>query len=81
MAVQRVTVPFPSGSNRKRDHRNVRVKKPDCKVAYVQLVSQRPAASSPTAAALAGGAPGAQAALSERAPSPPEACSQETRSP
>ncbi|XP_076971464.1 large ribosomal subunit protein uL23m [Tamandua tetradactyla] len=25
------------GSNRKRDHRNVRVKKPDCKVAYVQL--------------------------------------------
>ncbi|XP_008158491.1 39S ribosomal protein L23, mitochondrial isoform X1 [Eptesicus fuscus] len=25
------------GSNRKRDHRNVRVKKPDYKVAYVQL--------------------------------------------
>ncbi|XP_059566554.1 large ribosomal subunit protein uL23m isoform X4 [Myotis daubentonii] len=25
------------GSNRKRDHRNVRVKKPDFKVAYVQL--------------------------------------------
>ncbi|KAI5934917.1 large ribosomal subunit protein uL23m isoform X3 [Manis javanica] len=25
------------GSNRKRDHRNVRVKKPDQKVAYVQL--------------------------------------------
>ncbi|XP_070283201.1 large ribosomal subunit protein uL23m isoform X1 [Myotis yumanensis] len=25
------------GSNRKRDHRNVRVKKPDHKVAYVQL--------------------------------------------
>lgn len=29
----------PTGSNRKRDHRNVRVKKPDYKVAYVQLVS------------------------------------------
>uniref|UniRef100_A0A8C7AMD9 Large ribosomal subunit protein uL23m n=1 Tax=Neovison vison TaxID=452646 RepID=A0A8C7AMD9_NEOVI len=27
------------GSNRKRDHRNVRVKRPDYKVAYVQLVS------------------------------------------
>ncbi|EFB20034.1 hypothetical protein PANDA_008880 [Ailuropoda melanoleuca] len=27
------------GSNRKRDYRNVRVKKPDYKVAYVQLVS------------------------------------------
>ncbi|KAF7474300.1 Hypothetical predicted protein [Marmota monax] len=27
------------GSNRKRDHRNVRIKKPDYKVAYVQLVS------------------------------------------
>uniref|UniRef100_A0A9L0JFN7 39S ribosomal protein L23, mitochondrial n=1 Tax=Equus asinus TaxID=9793 RepID=A0A9L0JFN7_EQUAS len=26
-----------SGSNRKRDHRNVRIKKPDYKVAYVQL--------------------------------------------
>ncbi|XP_059007235.1 large ribosomal subunit protein uL23m isoform X4 [Mustela nigripes] len=25
------------GSNRKRDHRNVRVKRPDYKVAYVQL--------------------------------------------
>ncbi|XP_077653972.1 large ribosomal subunit protein uL23m isoform X2 [Urocitellus parryii] len=25
------------GSNRKRDHRNVRIKKPDYKVAYVQL--------------------------------------------
>ncbi|XP_008261283.2 large ribosomal subunit protein uL23m [Oryctolagus cuniculus] len=25
------------GSNRKRDHRNVRLKKPDYKVAYVQL--------------------------------------------
>nr|XP_031303995.1 39S ribosomal protein L23, mitochondrial isoform X2 [Camelus dromedarius] len=25
------------GSNRKRDHRNIRVKKPDYKVAYVQL--------------------------------------------
>ena len=29
----------PTGSNRKRDYRNVRVKKPDYKVAYVQLVS------------------------------------------
>nr|XP_044997716.1 39S ribosomal protein L23, mitochondrial isoform X5 [Jaculus jaculus] len=28
------------GSNRKRDHRNVRIKKPDYKVAYVQLVSE-----------------------------------------
>ncbi|XP_039696320.1 39S ribosomal protein L23, mitochondrial-like [Pteropus medius] len=27
------------GSNRKRDHRNVRMKKPDYKMAYVQLVS------------------------------------------
>ncbi|XP_059566553.1 large ribosomal subunit protein uL23m isoform X3 [Myotis daubentonii] len=27
----------PWSSNRKRDHRNVRVKKPDFKVAYVQL--------------------------------------------
>ncbi|XP_055127982.1 large ribosomal subunit protein uL23m isoform X5 [Hylobates moloch] len=26
------------GSNKKRDHRNVRIKKPDYKVAYVQLV-------------------------------------------
>nr|XP_044997715.1 39S ribosomal protein L23, mitochondrial isoform X4 [Jaculus jaculus] len=26
------------GSNRKRDHRNVRIKKPDYKVAYVQLI-------------------------------------------
>ncbi|PNJ16430.1 MRPL23 isoform 6, partial [Pongo abelii] len=26
------------GSNRRRDHRNVRIKKPDYKVAYVQLV-------------------------------------------
>uniref|UniRef100_A0A2K5BXQ0 Large ribosomal subunit protein uL23m n=1 Tax=Aotus nancymaae TaxID=37293 RepID=A0A2K5BXQ0_AOTNA len=36
------------GSNKKRDHRNVRVKKPDYKVAYVQLVpvpSQLPALS------------------------------------
>uniref|UniRef100_A0A5F4WJK5 Large ribosomal subunit protein uL23m n=1 Tax=Callithrix jacchus TaxID=9483 RepID=A0A5F4WJK5_CALJA len=30
------------GSNKKRDHRNVRVKKPDYKVAYVQLHSQTP---------------------------------------
>lgn len=29
----------PTGSNRKRDHRSVRVKRPDYKVAYVQLVS------------------------------------------
>lgn len=34
----------PTGSNRKRDHRNVRVKKPDYKVAYVQLVSMLAAA-------------------------------------
>uniref|UniRef100_A0A8C9JDQ1 39S ribosomal protein L23, mitochondrial n=1 Tax=Panthera tigris altaica TaxID=74533 RepID=A0A8C9JDQ1_PANTA len=27
----------PTGSNRKRDYRNVRMKKPDYKVAYVQL--------------------------------------------
>lgn len=32
--------PLPAGCNRKRDHRNVRVKKPDSKVAYVQLVSR-----------------------------------------
>lgn len=32
--------PYPlAGSNRKRDYRNVRMKKPDYKVAYVQLVS------------------------------------------
>ncbi|XP_054380084.1 large ribosomal subunit protein uL23m isoform X7 [Pongo abelii] len=30
------------GSNRRRDHRNVRIKKPDYKVAYVQLPSQTP---------------------------------------
>uniref|UniRef100_A0A8D1DSS4 Large ribosomal subunit protein uL23m n=1 Tax=Sus scrofa TaxID=9823 RepID=A0A8D1DSS4_PIG len=29
------------GSNRRRDHRNIRIKKPDYKVAYVQLVSLR----------------------------------------
>ncbi|EDM12151.1 mitochondrial ribosomal protein L23, isoform CRA_c [Rattus norvegicus] len=28
------------GSNRRRDHKNVRIKKPDYKVAYVQLVSE-----------------------------------------
>ncbi|XP_077901471.1 large ribosomal subunit protein uL23m isoform X3 [Ictidomys tridecemlineatus] len=33
------------GSNRKRDHRNVRIKKPDYKVAYVQLVWEGAAAS------------------------------------
>lgn len=31
---------LPTGSNRKRDLRNVRVKKPDYKVAYVQLVGE-----------------------------------------
>uniref|UniRef100_A0A2K5WGX4 Large ribosomal subunit protein uL23m n=1 Tax=Macaca fascicularis TaxID=9541 RepID=A0A2K5WGX4_MACFA len=30
------------GSNKRRDHRNVRIKKPDYKVAYVQLPSQTP---------------------------------------
>ncbi|XP_023566593.1 39S ribosomal protein L23, mitochondrial isoform X1 [Octodon degus] len=35
------------GSNRKRDHRNVRIKKPDYKVAYVQLVREGVAASYP----------------------------------
>uniref|UniRef100_A0A4W2IDY8 Large ribosomal subunit protein uL23m n=1 Tax=Bos indicus x Bos taurus TaxID=30522 RepID=A0A4W2IDY8_BOBOX len=30
------------GSNRRRDHRNVRIKQPDYKVAYVQLVSTQP---------------------------------------
>lgn len=29
-----------TGSNRRRDHKNVRIKKPDYKVAYVQLVSK-----------------------------------------
>ncbi|KAG8513864.1 39S ribosomal protein L23, mitochondrial, partial [Galemys pyrenaicus] len=33
--------PAPTGSHRKRDHRNSRVKRPDYKVAYVQLVSGR----------------------------------------
>lgn len=34
--------PLPTGSNRRRDYRNVRIKKPDYKVAHVQLVSARP---------------------------------------
>ncbi|XP_023566594.1 39S ribosomal protein L23, mitochondrial isoform X2 [Octodon degus] len=37
----------PWSSNRKRDHRNVRIKKPDYKVAYVQLVREGVAASYP----------------------------------
>lgn len=35
-------LPLPTGSNRRRDYRNVRIKKPDYKVAYVQLVSAHP---------------------------------------
>ena len=34
--------PLPTGSSRRRDYRNVRIKKPDSKVAYVQLVSAHP---------------------------------------
>ncbi|XP_010837674.1 PREDICTED: 39S ribosomal protein L23, mitochondrial-like [Bison bison bison] len=32
-----LSLPLPTGSNRRRDHRNVRIKQPDYKVAYVQL--------------------------------------------
>uniref|UniRef100_A0A8B9X3R8 39S ribosomal protein L23, mitochondrial n=1 Tax=Bos mutus grunniens TaxID=30521 RepID=A0A8B9X3R8_BOSMU len=37
LGVKASVSPLPTGSNRRRDHRSVRIKQPDYKVAYVQL--------------------------------------------